>query len=253
MPMNVSTLLKLAMALLVAFFAVEKLRVHYADQRLQNHGLAAVSQPMADSPVQEATSQAAFEFRGYQVKPLATFAVRARVLSREDYYVGKEAELSPLDLARPTAHPAAGDHRVVSQHAHDCSHARGGAGAQKGPCGGLHPHHRQAGGGDTPQRLALDEFAHTIGFRGQFLRAGVCRVCAGGELTRHRALVAPRTPNLIAACAFPSSARPCFYSKSYISTGQPGGWRAQSLDTLGRTSPRPNHRPKGCPWPRSWK
>lgn len=97
--MNVSTLLKIAVALLVAFFAVEKLRVHYADQRLQNHGLAAVSQPPADSPVQEATSQAAFEFRGYQVKPLATFAVRARVLSREDYYVGKEAELSPLDLA----------------------------------------------------------------------------------------------------------------------------------------------------------
>ena len=83
----------------MAFFAVEKLRVHYADQRLQNHGLAAVSQPLADSPVQEATSKAAFEFRGYQVKPLATFAVRARVLSREDYYVGKEAELSPLDLA----------------------------------------------------------------------------------------------------------------------------------------------------------
>ena len=97
--MNVSTLFKIAMALLVAFFAVEKARVHYADQRLQNHGLAAVSQPLADSPVQEATSQAAFEFRGYQVKPLATFAVRARVLSREDYYVGKEAELSPLDLA----------------------------------------------------------------------------------------------------------------------------------------------------------
>ena len=97
--MNVSTLFKISMALLVAFFAVEKLRVHYADQRLQNHGLAAVSQPMADSPAQEATSQAAFEFRGYQVKPLATFAVRARVLSREDYYVGKEAALSPLDLA----------------------------------------------------------------------------------------------------------------------------------------------------------
>ncbi len=97
--MNVSTLFKISMALLVAFFAVEKLRVHYADQRLQNHGLSAVSQPMADGPAQEATSQAAFEFRGYQVKPLATFAVRARVLSREDYYVGKEAELSPLDLA----------------------------------------------------------------------------------------------------------------------------------------------------------
>ncbi len=97
--MNFSTLLKIAIALLVAFFAVEKLRVHYADQRLQSHGLAAVSQPLADSPVQAPTSDAAFEFRGYQVKPLATFAVRARVLSREDYSLGREAELSPVDLA----------------------------------------------------------------------------------------------------------------------------------------------------------
>jgi hypothetical protein len=280
--MNVSTLLKLAMALLVAFFAVEKLRVHYADQRLQNHGLAAVSQPLADSPAQEATSQAAFEFRGYQVKPLATFAVRARVLSREDYYVGKEAELSPLDLAlgwKRMADPAVYEALNITQggrwyrytwrdqppiplqeiiessanmHMIAATPVVERA-LKKARAGGLHPHHRQAGGGDTPQRLALDEFAHTVGFRGQFLRAGVCRVGAGGELTRHRALVAPRTPNLIAACAFPSSARPCFYSKSYISTGQPGGWRAQSLDTLGRTSPHPNHRPKGCPWPRSWK
>ena len=97
--MNFATLFKIALALLVAFFAVEKLRVHYADQRLQTHGMAAVTPPLADSPVQAATSTAAFEFRGYQVKPLAAFAVRARVLAREDYYVGKEAELSPLDLA----------------------------------------------------------------------------------------------------------------------------------------------------------
>lgn len=73
--------------------------MHYAGQRRQNHGLAAVSQPLADSPVQAATSDAPFEFRGYQVKPLATFALRARVLSREDYYVGKEAGLSSVDLA----------------------------------------------------------------------------------------------------------------------------------------------------------
>lgn len=97
--MTFPTLFKIAIAMLVAFFAVEKLRVHYADQRLQSLGPAAVSQPLSDTPVQATTSEAAFEFRGYQVRPLATFAVRARVLAREDYVMGKEAELSPVDLA----------------------------------------------------------------------------------------------------------------------------------------------------------
>lgn len=97
--MNFSTLFKIAIALVVAFFAAEKLRVHYADQRLQSHGAVVVWQPTADGPVQAATSDAPFEFRGFQVKPLATFTVQARVLSREDYSLGKEAELSPVDLA----------------------------------------------------------------------------------------------------------------------------------------------------------
>jgi len=103
--MNLSTLLKIAIALAVAFFAIEKLRVHRADQRLQSLGPAAVTQQQqyqqqfADSPVQAAISEAPFEFRGYQVRPLAAFAVRARVLAREDYHAGREAELSPVDLA----------------------------------------------------------------------------------------------------------------------------------------------------------
>lgn len=97
--MNFSTLWKLALALLVAFVAAEQLRVHYADQRLQSLGPVAGPQALGESPLQEATHEAAFTFRGYQVQPLASFAVRARVLSREDYALGKEADLSPMDLA----------------------------------------------------------------------------------------------------------------------------------------------------------
>lgn len=116
--MNFSTLFKIAIALVVAFFAVEKLRVHYAGERLHSQGYAAATQQWPDSPSQTATSGAPFEFRGYQVKPLAEFAVRARVLSREDYYVGKEADLSPVDLAlgwKRMADPAVYETLNISQ------------------------------------------------------------------------------------------------------------------------------------------
>lgn len=39
-----------------------------------------------------------FAFNGYRVTPLAKFNVEARVLSREDYHLGREAELSSTDF-----------------------------------------------------------------------------------------------------------------------------------------------------------
>jgi hypothetical protein len=36
---------------------------------------------------------------GYRLTPRASFRIRARVLSREDYWFGDEADLSPVDLA----------------------------------------------------------------------------------------------------------------------------------------------------------
>lgn len=96
--MSLSTVLKIAIALLIAFFAIEKLRVHRADQRLRSP-VATTQQPLADSPVQTATREAPFVRQGYEIKPLANFAVRARVLSREDYVLGREADLSRTDLA----------------------------------------------------------------------------------------------------------------------------------------------------------
>jgi hypothetical protein len=53
-----------------------------------------------DAPLQEALRNApAFEHRGYRLTPLARFEATARVLSRENYRFGREAELSPVDLA----------------------------------------------------------------------------------------------------------------------------------------------------------
>ena len=52
-------------------------------------------------PLQSEVSQSLppFRLRAATLQPLAGFSVDARVLSREDYSYGREAELSPTDLA----------------------------------------------------------------------------------------------------------------------------------------------------------
>jgi hypothetical protein len=40
-----------------------------------------------------------FSVEGYQITPEAEFSLEARVLSTEKYYMGREADLSPIDLA----------------------------------------------------------------------------------------------------------------------------------------------------------
>lgn len=48
---------------------------------------------------QQSPSQAhSFQHQGFQVTPLADFALSARVLSRKDYHFGKESKVSPTDL-----------------------------------------------------------------------------------------------------------------------------------------------------------
>ena len=39
------------------------------------------------------------EYKGYRLTRRASYVIRARVLSREDYYLGMESDLSPMDLA----------------------------------------------------------------------------------------------------------------------------------------------------------
>lgn len=70
-------------------------------QHDQNSVVAQVDGAVATTdPIQRDLSDAhAFNHEGYNVTPLANFAVEARVLSRKKYSLGREGALSPLDLA----------------------------------------------------------------------------------------------------------------------------------------------------------
>ncbi|MGD8956436.1 MAG: hypothetical protein PVJ03_03820 [Chromatiaceae bacterium] len=82
-------LIILLTALLVWQFAVRETRIELGP---------GVHAP--DTPEQQALdSPESFAMNGYRITPLAKFRIRAKVLSREDYRFGREADLSPLDLA----------------------------------------------------------------------------------------------------------------------------------------------------------
>ena len=81
---------------LLAYAAIHRQRQEN-DRQIQSHALSAV--PFGDVPAQTEATRAAFDFKGFRIQPLAGFVIRARVLSRENYRFGTEAELSPIDLA----------------------------------------------------------------------------------------------------------------------------------------------------------
>jgi hypothetical protein len=76
---------------LVAFGAYQ----HFA-QREVVHGAGEIA---SLTPQQSDADSDAFEFKGYTIKPLETFEIEARVLSRENYRFDRGAELAPVDLA----------------------------------------------------------------------------------------------------------------------------------------------------------
>ncbi len=83
---------RLLFILLIAWGAI-----HYFHQREVAHGPGVLA---AQAPYQSgAGSAAAKTINGFEITPLASFSVHARVLSRKDYYFGREADLSPIDLA----------------------------------------------------------------------------------------------------------------------------------------------------------
>ncbi len=56
-------------------------------------------QPSQNSIQQQSSNQHAFTHNGYYITPLEEFALEARVLATKDYIFGREAALSPVDLA----------------------------------------------------------------------------------------------------------------------------------------------------------
>ena len=79
----------LILATSVAYFFYDRA----AERRILKSG------PVAEIPVQSSESGPALQRDGYVIEPLASYEVRARVLSIERYRMGREADLSPLDFA----------------------------------------------------------------------------------------------------------------------------------------------------------
>lgn len=64
--------------------------------RTVSHGAGVIA---AQAPQQSSVEAVQpFDFNGYHITPLAKFNVEARVLSRENYHVGREADLSSTDF-----------------------------------------------------------------------------------------------------------------------------------------------------------
>lgn len=68
---------------------------HFSNQPV-THGTGAVAN---NPPINQAVNQNSFNVNGYRITPLESFEIEARVLSTEHYLFGREADLSPVDLA----------------------------------------------------------------------------------------------------------------------------------------------------------
>ncbi len=98
----------LVVAACVAYFVHDRA----AEQRFLKTG------PVAEIPVQSTASESALQRAGYVIEPLASYDIRAKVLSIERYRVGREADLSPLDFALgwgPMSDTAVLDRLSISQ------------------------------------------------------------------------------------------------------------------------------------------
>ena len=71
---------------------------YFVHQRTLERRMLA-SGPVGEAPVQESTREKAFDVGGFRIQPVASYDIRAKVLSTERYRMGREAELSPVDFA----------------------------------------------------------------------------------------------------------------------------------------------------------
>lgn len=68
---------------------------HFSNKPV-THGVSAVA---SNQPINSTANQESFKLQGYFITPIETFDIEARVLSTEHYSFGREADLSPVDLA----------------------------------------------------------------------------------------------------------------------------------------------------------
>lgn len=95
------SLIAVALAIAAGYHWSAPGRVNLVSPLAQAVTFSADDTSLSVQPVQKDVShlQLAFDFNNYHIRALASFEARARVLGRKDYSHGREAELSPVDLA----------------------------------------------------------------------------------------------------------------------------------------------------------
>lgn len=78
--------------LLILIGLVYFMHNHLVQKRLASNG------PVENQPVQESTDAPTMQKAGYEIEPVARYEIRAKVLSIERYWIGREADLSPVDF-----------------------------------------------------------------------------------------------------------------------------------------------------------
>ena len=94
--MNLRKFIYFIIVVSIFFSAYSKYQKSNDAKRYQRSTLSSYS--FKESPEQYELDQASFPFEGFQIKPLASFLVRAHVISRENYSFDTGSALSPLDL-----------------------------------------------------------------------------------------------------------------------------------------------------------
>ena len=83
----------------------------------QSYQKRAVTHPVgvlvAQAPMQETASAQPMQINGYTITPVQAYQLQARVLSTQQYRTGREADLSPVDLALGWGQMS--DEAVISQ------------------------------------------------------------------------------------------------------------------------------------------
>jgi hypothetical protein len=95
--MNLKFILIIVTISILLLFSFNKYRVAKHDREHQH--IILTSYNFKDQPQQLKTNTEPFPFKGFNITPMATFVIRARVLSRQNYSNDFEAKLSPIDLA----------------------------------------------------------------------------------------------------------------------------------------------------------
>lgn len=82
---------------LIVFIALVSYGAYQSySNRPASHGNGIIA---SQQPIQSSSKQQGFTHNGYHITPLEDFSIEARVLAAKDYTFGREADLSPVDLA----------------------------------------------------------------------------------------------------------------------------------------------------------